>query len=361
MYSGEKMKNTSSNLIMTENYSIGDFEMMESLASDSVTEIEKKILNEIMNFRRIPRLSESCGNLDCGKCSSLHLQKIISAVKINKPVNFVLPAFPGKSPNPEKVLGFLPDYAERLSLIFLENLCRRIKKYYSPGIKIILCSDGRVFSDVVGMKESHVSAYQIELDRLIKDMSLLDVSTFNLDDFYDELNFVQMRDELMKRYGKSLDFLKYKVRNGTKASATSDEQEAHRMYCGITRFLFEDSIHPGQLKSRSAIQKESRTKAYEVIRRSNAWSELIAERFPEAVRLSIHPQTCGAKKLGIRLIGDESWMTPWHGVAVETKDGHVLLKRSEAEALGAELIYSSHGRPSHYKLIADQKISMARV
>jgi pyoverdine/dityrosine biosynthesis protein Dit1 len=128
------------------------------------------------------------------------------------------------------------------------------------------------------------------------------------------------------------------------------------MYCGITRFLFEDSIQPGQTKSRTVIQKESRAKAYEVIRRSNAWSELIAERFPKAVRLSIHPQTCGARKLGIRLIGNESWMTPWHGVAVDTKEGFVLLKRSQAEELGAQLVYCSNGQPSHYKLMTDQSL-----
>lgn len=347
------MKNTESSSIITQNHSIRHFELRKS----SDMEIAKRIFADVMNFRRVPESGKSCRDLDCQKCSSLHLPKIISKVKGNKPVTFVLPAFPGKSPNPEKVLGTLPDHAERLSLNFLGTLCQRIKKYYLPGIKIILCSDGRVFSDVVGMKESNVTAYQIELDRLIESMSLSDISTFNLDDFYKEVNFGQMRNELMSCYGNSLDFLKYKVRNGRKTSASSDEQEANRMYCGITRFLFEDSMYTGQTKSRSAIQKESRTKAYEVIRRSNAWSELITERFPDSVRLSIHPQTCGAKKLGICLIRNETWMTPWHGVAVETKEGYVLLKRSEAEALGAKLIHSSDGRPSHYKLMADQSLS----
>ena len=196
---------------------------------------------------------------------------------------------------------------------------------------------------------------------LISEMGLSDISTFNLGDVYDELSFTQMRDELMKGYGKSLDFLKHKIKSGASHSSLPDEQEANRMYCGITRFLFEDSTHSEQTKSRSVIQKESRSKSYEVIRRSNAWSELIAEQFPEALRLSIHPQICGSTKLGIRLIGNESWMTPWHGVAVETEDGHILLKRFEAEALGAQLIYSSNGRPSHYKLLPDQNYSPAEV
>jgi pyoverdine/dityrosine biosynthesis protein Dit1 len=340
------MNNTAYNLKTIQNHSIN-----HSSQSAYVMEMAKRILAEVMIFRRVPGTMPSCRNIDCQKCTSPHLPKIISAVRNQKPVTFVLPAFPGKSPNPEKVLGPLPDLAERLALRFLNRLCHRVKKIYTPGIKIILCSDGRVFSDVVGMAEKHVSAYQAELDYFIKEMSLTGLSTFNLDDCYDHRNFNQMRDELMARYGKSLDFLKQKIRNGTNPLASPDEQEANRMYCGITRFLFEDAIHKSQNKSRTTIQKEARDKAYEVIRRSNAWSDLIEEYFPEAVRLSIHPQTCGAKKLGIRLIGNESWMTPWHGVAVESQSGYVLLKRSEAEAIGAKLMYSADGRRSHYTLV----------
>lgn len=326
---------------------------ISSLGIESSVEIAQRILAEVMNFRRVPASVETCGNSACEKCSKKYLDKIILAVTNNKPVDFILPAFPGKSPNLEKVLGTLPDYAEILSLRFLENLCKKVKEYYSPGIKIILCSDGRVFSDVVGMKESNISAYQIELDILIEEMELKHISTYNLDDFYDEYSFTQMRDELMKTYGKPLDYLKYKVKNGSKSDAKVDEVEANRMYCGITRFLLEDSSFIGQTKSRAAVQKESRVKAYEVIRRSNAWSELIAERFPMGVRLSIHPQTCEANKLGIRLVGNESWITPWHGVALETQEGYCLVKRSEAEALGATLIYAPNGRPSHFTLMAE--------
>ena len=44
-------------------------------------------------------------------------------------------------------------------------------------------------------------------------------------------------------------------------------------------------------------------------------------------------------------------MTPWHGVAVKTEEGFTLLKRQEAIELGARLMYSKNGRPSHYELL----------
>jgi pyoverdine/dityrosine biosynthesis protein Dit1 len=87
---------------------------------------------------------------------------------------------------------------------------------------------------------------------------------------------------------------------------------------------------------------------------------LIEARFSDAVRLSIHPQSCGAKKIGIRLsasaLWPDSWQTPWHGVAVDTGGRFMLLKRAQAEALGARLIHRE-GRPSHYILSDEAALS----
>ncbi len=316
------------------------------------SKMARTILHEIRRFRRVHALTESCVS-SCSLCSEQHIEIILRAVRRNDALTFVLPAFPGKSPNHEKVLGVLPDYAERLSLIFLNDVANTIKRFYAPGVKILLCSDGRVFSDIVGMQEKHVTAYQQALQSMIDEMTLTSLSCFNLEDHYTNGDYVQMRHELMKQYGGTLDALQYDVRNGAQASATPLQRQMNWLYRGITRFLFEDAVHAGVTDSRTAIQKLSRAKAYEVIRRSNAWTELIADIFPDAVRLSIHPQACGSGKLGIRLIANESWMTPWHGVAVETPSGYVLRKRHEAEAMGAMLVCSSNGKPSHYQLTTE--------
>lgn len=307
---------------------------------DLSNKLAQEVLKNILQFRRSPSSHSTC-DLTCPSCQSPHLSKVISAIKASRPITFVLPAFPGKSPNLSKVLGPLPDMAEKLALRFLEQLCEGIREIYAPGARIILCSDGRVFSDVVGMRETDITDYQHELDKIIDEFGLKNISTFNLDELSEGKDFIQMRSELMENYGVPLELLKKKVQR---------EEEANRMYCGITRFLVEDSTFPGQTKSRTAIQKECKGKAYEVIRRSNAWSELIAQYFPDAVRLSIHPQACGSKKIGIRLIGTESWMTPWHGVVVKKDEDFILLKRKEAEALGAQLIFSASGRPSHFEV-----------
>ncbi len=303
-----------------------------------------------MQFRRIHGPKKSCATSACEACLAPHLRQVVSAIEAKQPILFVLPAFPAKSPNPAKVLGVLPDMAEQLSLEFLNTLCKQIQEIYSPGAKVILCSDGRVFNDVLGIRDIDVTNYQKAISMLIKERSLTFLATFNLDELYSSSNFNQMRHELMKQYGESLQDLKDAVHKGSESPCSMENEEAHRQYCGITRFLLEDAMRPDQLLSRTALQKACRHNAYVVIQRSRAWSALIAALFPDAIRLSIHPQTCGTSKLGIRLMEAESWMTPWHGVAVDVGGNFVLLKRQQAEELGAKLVYRE-GRPSHYELL----------
>ncbi len=322
----------------------------------TVMPLARKILLNVMRFRRIADPKKSCATSSCEACLTPHLRSVIFAIEECQPITFVLPAFPAKSPNPAKVLGMLPDMAERLSLEFLNHLCQQIQKIYSPGARVILCSDGRVFNDVIGILDRDVTDYQHALSRLIKDMSLTSLSTFNLEDVYADISFDQMRDQLMNQYSESLEILKDTVRKGSKTPCSIEDEEVHRQYCGMTRFLVEDATHPKQSLSRSALQKICRQRAYIVVQRSRAWSELVAERFPHAVRLSIHPQTCGTSKLGIRLMEAENWMTPWHGVAVNVDGNFVLLKRTQAEELGARLVYREN-QPSHYELMDKQTFS----
>jgi pyoverdine/dityrosine biosynthesis protein Dit1 len=102
--------------------------------------------------------------------------------------------------------------------------------------------------------------------------------------------------------------------------------------------------------SKSQAKKQLRARAYEVVRRSEAWGSLIANVFPAALRLSIHPQPDPSTKIGINLLGvRDPWLTPWHGVAVVGADGTMLMHRHEAEGLGAVVVHED-GRPSHMEL-----------
>lgn len=318
-----------------------------ALPASGARERANEIAGLLLSHQRKPDRNRhqqpgDCRELPCADCRATQARVIEAFVLAGRPVRLVLPAFPGKSPNRAKVLGTLPDMAEERALEYLDSLAASIREIHPPGAEIVICSDGRVFSDAVGIPDDDITAYHRELRTMIAALPHGGVSLFTLDQVPElaGLPHDTMRTVLTERHAVPLDQLRYGVRHG----------EELPLYRAITRFLFEDGNTPEYKGSRAALQRDARARAYVVIQRSKAWGEFLAQRFPGSVRLSIHPQPCSALKLGIRL-GESTgtWLTPWHGVAVDLGGRLVLMKRSEAEALDCDLVERG-GRPSHFAL-----------
>jgi pyoverdine/dityrosine biosynthesis protein Dit1 len=301
------------------------------------------ILAVVMQHQRLDNQAACAGRpRPCEWCVEAHVARTAHFVARGEPVEFVLPGFPAKSPNPRKVLGVGPDMAERLSLDFLARLCDRISMLYPPGGRIVICSDGRLFTHVVNFTDADVTLYQSEIQALIDDMDGTSLDLFHLGQHFPGHEYESMRAMLVSRYAEDIEKVEQNVRA---------DDDSLRKYLGLTRFLLEDMLTPDYRGSRRALQKRARHAAYHLLQRSDAWSNLLAERFPHAVRLSIHPQPCGSAKLGIHLMdaAKDNWLTPWHGTAVEVDDERwVLMKREQAEALDVELVHIA-GQPSHYR------------
>jgi pyoverdine/dityrosine biosynthesis protein Dit1 len=83
-------------------------------------------------------------------------------------------------------------------------------------------------------------------------------------------------------------------------------------------------------------------------RRLRICEDLLAWRYPDAVRLSAYPTERHDGPIGIRLLEErEPWLAPWQGVVLDVGGRFVLTTRSQAERLGGSLMWRS-GRPSHY-------------
>jgi pyoverdine/dityrosine biosynthesis protein Dit1 len=280
----------------------------------NVFKIETKILSVLFRRRRL-----LAPHALCADCFAPHLDEVRQFVAAAAPIELVLPAFPAKSPSPKKTLGTLPDLAEELALDHLQHLCDEIEDVYPRGARLHICSDGRVFADLVGVSDEAVRAYGRALETHLGPS----LSTFSLDDL-GELELEPL--------------------------SLIEAHTSPALFNGIQRFLFEDRVALEPRKSRSQVRRECRDLAYRVIQRSEAWGRLVAKYFPHALRLSIHPQPPHAAKIGVQLTDDDAgWLTPWHAVAVKEGDHFRLMHRDAAEALGAHLVQRD-GRPSHFEV-----------
>ncbi len=307
----------------------------------NVTEAAEAILRKLYRHRRLFPSAGRCAANPCERCFTLHLPRVKYFVRTGLPLHFVLPAFPAKSPSRRKTLGTLPDQAEGQALEFLQATCNELQGLHPAGVRLTICSDGHVFSDLVGVTDADVTAYGMGIDRIIARSGLHSLDTFSMSDLYDGLNLNGIREHLDQQYSESLEAVEHRV-------TTFEHDRA--LFNGIHRFLFEEFADIDVSQSRTQIRKQCKPRAVQVIRRSDAWGRLLADCFPTALRLSIHPQHPHSPKIGI-LLGETTdvWLTPWHGAAVKTADGWRLMKRHDAEELGATVV-NLDDRPAYLDL-----------
>jgi PAS domain S-box-containing protein len=282
-------------------------------------------------------------------------------------VHFVLPAFPFKSNNTEKkVLGKYPDKGEELAMTTLRDFVTSISQVYDKGGKLTIVSDGRVFSDILQVPEDNVTVYNAEIREMIQNGGTVK----DLEHFFDCDDHQHVREKLVQIFSRLDDkIIKQRIR---------DDAEFRKMYLGFSRFVLEDiysltdgdkisakqaTTPQGESKITSnGIKRESKKRAKEMMKRNDAYSEMIAALFPLHIRLSIHAHDNSGSKFAVRLIAGDvidkeladqnaHIPTPWHNVVVEDSQGlFKLMKHYRAMSEEAELVYYENGRPSHYKL-----------
>ena len=224
-------------------------------------------------------------------------------------VEFVLPAFPCKSSNGDKVSGVLPDKGEELALRELDEFAAAVEAIYPPGCKVWIVSDGHVFSDcskyrlgshnltsralieLVGVDDEMVDRYSealISMYRGIKqstpgkdrvgfhslaslfsldatepkfdpsDVESLDLPHFNHTKLTDEAEFARK----LLTYGFQIDG------NALRSKIDSQDKSLLSLYRGFSRFMLEDlALHPrtaGMSKKQS--KKLSSNIAFEMIK-----------------------------------------------------------------------------------------------
>jgi L-tyrosine isonitrile synthase len=271
------------------------------------------------------------------------IQHLAQFIERNEPIQMLLPGFPFKSANHEKkVLGALPDMAERKSLVYLQEIANQIEQVYVPGIHITIFCDGIVFGELLGISEQVIQDYERALEKLCQDLPSLTVVTTQ-----------KLQQKL--RLKKVLEVSAYL----DQFSPSNAEMKAQL----ASNSKVQDSFH--NLQARLALEFDH-SQGYKALRQySNGLSEVafllmarearlrtaMKELFPhqQFVRLTVHPSQDISQKFGIKLSPDSS-ITPYHGVCVDEGNGHWTIQFSKDVSRSdyQEVTQVIHGVACHY-------------
>ncbi|KAK6459086.1 Pyoverdine/dityrosine biosynthesis protein-domain-containing protein [Scheffersomyces xylosifermentans] len=287
----------------------------------------------------------------------------------------VLPAFPCKSSNFEKVAGTMPDKGEELALRKLIRFSESIRRVYPPGIIIWIVSDGHVFSDCIAVDDNIVNEYGRALKELylrikpedsnpVRFCSLPEIFSLESSNFLeDTLEDVELghylptiiddESELCRKIlVTACDTDSGKLREDIK----TDNHPRLHLFRGFSKFMTEDLANHPKISdiSKKKFKKIVANVAFEMIKRNDAYSNLVELVFPFHLRFSIHAHNNAGPKFGIQLlsvqgpnkcqainsIGDHMAPsttdllhipTPWHNsvVTIDDNDTYYIIKASK--------------------------------
>ena len=288
-----------------------------STIQTNMSSVELQIV-EILEKKLLSIRPESQGDLynQCGR--DVLVKQVQTCLEECRPIQFLLPAFPCKSPNLEKVAGTLPDAAEFYSLDHLNRICQEIDAIHQYGCEFVIWNDGRVFGDLVGVSNEEISTYEDVLQCFSSSMIHLQWDNMT--------NYVANGDLLIEKYGSSsFDFQQWLHKS----------ENNYQQFIHLRKFMETDSgkRHNRKNLSRRQLQNQMSAVAEQMIKRNEALANLLKSNYPKHIRLSIHQHVNNGEKFTIGLFRENTGQadtqsflrTPWHNVLVINLDGHKTL------------------------------------
>ncbi|KAF2687667.1 hypothetical protein K458DRAFT_360217 [Lentithecium fluviatile CBS 122367] len=353
-----------------------EFQPLAQLSQWSSAEHRKtcETVTEIFE-RRLKNVSRDDQWLAGGRESFMN--RVYGFVEKSLPILLCLPAFPCKSPNPNKVGGTTPDLAEHIAMDVLRDFVEEVCQVYKPGAQMWVISDGIVFSDCIGVDDAMVDAYDAKLIQVYKERYPVETRPFpaiafkGLQDIFagDSDSFQTFEEPWVasnsmphpvKTALTSRAELCRKLMLGVAEADRAhirrciEVQEPHalQLYRGQTRFMLEDLADVPSVKSLSTKQRKKTAAlvAQEMMSRNQAYSNLVELLLPNHVRLSIHAHNNKGPKFAVRLLPktmvrpieslenrfepvsayEFQLPTPWHNSIIKVEGDELLyLARSQ--------------------------------
>ena len=285
---------------------------------------EQVAYNLAMHIYKNQNSDGYCSKNVCNLCFNKIYNRLLPSVEKKQKIEFIMPAFPFKSPSEDKCLSnIIIDKAEEVSISFLSKFFAKSNKIYSHGVKLNIFSDGLIFSPIKEISDDIAIQYSNLMRKIIKTKNATNyINIISLDILYN--NIEQGRELIFKKFGNKLDTIKKNVKENKLLNNT---------FNSVHKFYYEEI--KGQFKDASNCQnsKKAKERAYRTIQAADALSKFIDAKYPNMIRLSCHSQPCDSNKIGFHLVNpiDYTNITPWHSVGIKIDKSFKLVKNDDAK------------------------------
>ena len=255
------------------------------------------------------------------------LIKIKEFIINNKTIDFVLPSFPGKSPNINSSFNGKFGYEERYSINIIEKMLSEIKKVYTLGARIFIIHDGHLFTDLgITRTDDELDDYIIEFRKNI----CKEIISISFKDLMECSCYDDARNKINELYTKLFNVKDLK----------GELVEKELLF---TKIEFKNQISDDNM-SNNHVQVIAKKIAKESLLRKQALAMRIEEKYPEAIRLSIHYQDKDSKKLGIKLIDKAiNFGSPWFNIIYKCHNGEIILGKKDWFKYRRHLVKDDNG------------------
>ncbi|KAJ8133279.1 hypothetical protein O1611_g341 [Lasiodiplodia mahajangana] len=281
------------------------------------------------------------------------LPTAMKQIAMNGPINMLLPGFPFKENSKDLVLGQLPDLGEELALAHLQGLCDNIAAIYENGAYVLICSDGLVYNDLIGVSEETAWGYGEALRAMATRKELHNIKFIRLWDLLDHDPRHQLHQESPtkdKAYYLEHAFSIRQELLSTYSDAQFDASAAVKADkdWAATHDAYVDVL------AKKAVEYPNKT-AEQMITRGKAYGTALGIKFPNHIRLSIH-DSAGRGKLSLALIPSPQkgviGLMPWRSAIAVDGDGSYRAVYPDQVQDTHDLVYKN-GHPYYYRVKSD--------
>ena len=267
-----------------------------------------------------------CYGENAEKLKEILQQKIKKSYNKKEQLNFIMPAFPGKSPNENSCFSYVPDYTENIAIKTINHFINEVNHIYPYGCSFTIIHDGHFFYYL------NITRSEQELNKYISDFRKKCNSKIISKTIYDLMG----SDNL----GDCINMFKKKYLSEETVGGLSSE-------ILFTRKEFSEKIYGIAADSLTNTQKKKiATKiAKESIHIKNGISNMINSIYADSIRLSVHFQKQDSGKMGFKLIPNAiNKGTPWFYVAFVSDNNKIILGKRNWNFASKKECISKNGK-----------------